>query len=448
MVANIRNRKASGFALAILASLGVLGSYASTVLGGTKTGTALGVLLTLSPALLYAALIVPVVFPFGLYAALTPLDALTDLGTFGTLTRLLGLVSGAALLFYMLRTKRFAEPNRGVAFWVLLYLWMGASAFWAIDVNSATELLPTALQLFGLYIVVSMIRIDARQFRWLVGCIIAGSTAASGYLMYLYHSGAANFRDRLWLRTDSASLNPDHFAGALLLPIALTLIALLWTRSFQVRILSLCCLLVMLAAVGLTGARGPELSLAVMIVFLIVRDCHRKQLAIVGASLMAFGAIVSGPSFAQRWASAISDGGAGRTDIWRVGWIAFEQNWLIGVGYNNFAFAYDRAFMSVFQPLYANWHRAPHNILLSSGVELGIIGVILLVLAWYSEFRMLRQIGPSDARYPVRLALEASIIGLFIAGMFVNVLVVKYTWLAFMLAALLRNTSVENPSRA
>lgn len=448
MVANIRTKRASWLALGVLAFLAVVGSYASTALSGTKTGAALGLGLTVGPALLYLALVVPIAFPFGLYAALIPLDALTDLGTFGTVTRLLGIASAAALIFYMLRTKRAVQPSRGIVFWVLLYLWMGASVFWAIDTKSATDLLPTALQLFGLYIVVSMVRVDARQFQTLIATVIAGSTAAAAYMLYMYHSGAANFQDRLWLRTDDASVNPDHFAGALILPITLTLVSLLWATRFRTRILAIGCLLIMLAAVGLTGARGPELAILLMVAILLVRDPHRGQLAFAGAGLLAFGVIASGPSFVTRWSNALSTGGAGRTDIWRVGWVAFQQNWLIGAGYNNFSSAYDRAFINVFQPLYANWHRAPHNILLSSGVELGVLGIILLLLAWYSEIRMLREIGPADPRFPVRLALEASIIALFVAGMFVNVLVMKYTWLAFMLAAVVRNTSLESTSRA
>ena len=87
----------------------------------------------------------------------------------------------------------------------------------------------------------------------------------------------------------------------------------------------------------------------------------------------------------------------------------------------------------------ATWHRAPHNLLVGTGVELGIIGLVLLLAAWGCQFNMLRKILPNEPEYPMRVALEATVIGTFIAALFLDVMIFKYVWLTFMLMALVRN---------
>jgi O-antigen ligase len=435
-----RSRRANSIGLSVVALCGLIAAYASVQLSGTKTGAALSLITTVGPALLWAAIAAPLAFPFGVYAILTPFDNILAMPEFGTLTKLLGLASGAALLFYMLRTRRFGEPHRNLAYWLLLYLWMGASVFWAIDVQSALALLPTAVELFALYIVVAMFRIDLSGLRTVVGAVTAGGVAAAVYGIYLYKSGAGDIQDRLWFRTDTGQLNPDHFAAALLLPICLTLIAALWSKRLGTRTAALAALLPMIAAVFLTGTRAAMLGLAAILIYLFIRDVHRWQLAGTSLLFAVLGIVASGGELFTRWGLASQTGGAGRVSIWQVGWIAFKQNWLFGAGYANFPFAYDRAFMQTFQSFYANWHRASHNILLGSAVELGVVGLVLLLLAWWGQFKLLDTIEPHDTRYPIRLGLEAALIGLFVCGLFVDLMIEKYLWLAFMLVALTRNT--------
>jgi O-antigen ligase len=195
----------------------------------------------------------------------------------------------------------------------------------------------------------------------------------------------------------------------------------------------------MLATLVLTGARGPELGLVVMVAYLLFREPHRAKLAWPVGIVLGIAALLSANTLASRWGSALSSGGAGRTDIWHVGWEAFKQNWLFGAGFNNFHLAYDRAMMSVFQPQYIGWDRASHNIIVGNGVELGIIGLAILLIGWWTQFRALRGIASDDPRYRLRLLLEASVLGLFVSGLFADVMLTKYLWVAFMIMSLTRN---------
>lgn len=147
----------------------------------------------------------------------------------------------------------------------------------------------------------------------------------------------------------------------------------------------------------------------------------------------------SGQSLIRRFGESTITGGAGRADIWHVGFLAFKQHWLFGAGYANFPFAYDGAFIQVPELLYTHWHRASHNILLNTAVELGVIGLIFFVCAWIGQFRLLSIVQRDHRLYPLRLALEGSLIGLFIAGLFADIMAMKYAWLPFILIALTRN---------
>ena len=89
--------------------------------------------------------------------------------------------------------------------------------------------------------------------------------------------------------------------------------------------------------------------------------------------------------FFHRFQQAGSSGGSGRLDIWTVGLTAFKHYGLVGAGFSNFPFAYTNYAGEArnFQGSY----RDPHNIYLRIGVELGLIGLVLFVLAVRSQFR-------------------------------------------------------------
>jgi O-antigen ligase len=320
---------------------------------------------------------------------------------------------------------------------------MSATLFWTMDLPMSSSMLATALQLFALYIVVSMFPIDLAQLRFARRMVIAGGVLAASYGIYLFHSGAGVRGDRLWISVDSGTLDPNHFAAALLLPIAFALSAFLWAPSRRVKIVALAGTFIMFMALTLSGSRGAMLGLIAIAIYLLIRDTHRVRLAIVMGCVGAVVIATSGASLISRFQIALSSGGAGRTDIWRIGAAAFKDHWLLGAGYGDFQFAYDSAFLRVFEPAYTNWHRAPHNTLLGAAVELGLIGAILLLCAWIGQFRMLAAIPSADERFPARIALEGALIGLFVSGMFADLMIEKYVWLAFMMVALTYNATTS-----
>jgi O-antigen ligase len=144
-----------------------------------------------------------------------------------------------------------------------------------------------------------------------------------------------------------------------------------------------------------------------------------------------------------RFADPTQGDGNGRFAIWQIGWDAFRTHWLTGSGAGDFRDAYTAAFLKAYQmgespPMVQD----AHNMIVSTSVELGLIGLILLFAAWFFQFRTVSTIARSSRLFDLRLAAEAGTIGLCFTALTVDILYFKYLWIGFMIAALIRNASV------
>ena len=80
-------------------------------------------------------------------------------------------------------------------------------------------------------------------------------------------------------------------------------------------------------------------------------------------------------------ATAGASGGAGRTDIWSVGLVIFESSPVIGVGFGNFPVAYTPQMVIEADVGFSQGaYRDPHNLVVSTSAELGLVGLALLGL--------------------------------------------------------------------
>jgi O-antigen ligase len=425
------------FVLAVFSALGL------TVYSGTKTGVVLALMAALGPLGAYAAIVAPLVFPFSLFVVLVPFDNLLAMNAFGTATRLLAMACGACLVFWLLRTRQAIAPDRAMWWWLLLAVWAATSMIWAIDPDASVAHMLTLCQLLSLYGALSLMPIERRTLYIILAATVLSGALASAYGSYVFRHGIdVGAQGRLFLAnaSDNDAIDPNHFGAALILPVAVALMGALRARSAWMQTACIGALLVMGAGIAISGSRGAAVALALTMLYIIYR--LRTRLLAAGVALAALcAALAVDSNLVSRFATAASSGGAGRLDIWRIGLAAFREYFWVGAGYSNFPLAYDRAFISVFETHYTFWHRAPHNILLSIGVELGIVGLAIFLVCWFMQFRAMRSIRRDDPLFAVRTAVEGAILGLFVAGFFLDVITTKYLWLAFMLAMLVRNAA-------
>jgi O-antigen ligase len=416
---------------------------------GSKTYVGEAVIIAIFPLLVYLAVVRPFIFPFGLFILLAPLDPLLSISSsIGTVTKLVGLCCALAFLLRLVRSRNYGKPDPAVlGLWLGFLMWMTLSVFWAIDPVTGAKRLITYVLLLALYATISLAPITALEFRWvLITIVMSGLVGAAG-CWYLYHSGnhiitttvqgVAMSRLQLELNQQD-KLDPNSFAAALLLPMSIVLTWALGRSWSFMKLLYIVMFLVMVGGVYLLASRGAELALGVMILYMIVRSRYRGQLIFVAIVALASSFLLPTSPFA-RFSNALQSGGSGRLSIWKVGLEAFKHHWLLGAGVGNFLQAYNESFISVYQRVYASWHRAPHNFIVQVAVEFGVIGLALFLAAWYTQWRSLSVIVRSSRYFDLRIGLEAALVGLFVAGMFGNLLEQKITWLAFAVAAMARS---------
>jgi O-antigen ligase len=318
------------------------------------------------------------------FAVLTFIDEAVPSGGL-PLTRLLGMLLIlswlAAVTVGESRGRRLFESN-GLLFLILLFLfWVTLSALWAADsgeaVAAATRYAPNALLFLVVYAAVR----TRTQAMWIIGALLAGALIAAA--LGVVSPVAGEVEGRL----SGAFGNANETGAALAVGVALAAglaVALRGHPALQLATaigVPLCML-----ALFLTVSRGGIVALAAILVAGVFVAGPRRGAVLAAAALGAVMAVVYFGAFAGEQAREHlfqSDGGTGRTDIWKVGWRMVEANPALGVGAGNFQNssvhyllepgAIERADFIVDDP------KVAHNTYLGVLAELGVVGLALFL---------------------------------------------------------------------
>ena len=177
-----------------------------------------------------------------------------------------------------------------------------------------------------------------------------------------------------------------------------------WRRVLDTRALWLLALGVLLAVLILTWSRGAWLGalvgLAVAARPLWTQVGFRRRVVAVGFSIAALAGIVlvTGVERIGQLLRIGDSGAVSRLAIWDSAWRMGRDNWLFGVGPDNFLTHY-RAYM---RP--EAWREPnishPHNLLLDGWVSLGLIGLLALIAVlglFWRDWRRIRRDGAGGA---------------------------------------------------
>jgi O-antigen ligase len=402
----------------------------------STSGFVMAIMLAVLPFAFMAALRAPLIFPFCFYIAFIPFDNLSDAGAVGSGERIMAAASIGALLLRTLVFKEVRVPSPAVAVWGVVILYIAASTTWAMNQEIALDFAPRYFQLFLLLAIVAAVPVSWPGLRTIIVASIAGGVCAAIYGDYLFYNSLGVSGDkRIFVEVGDRSIDPNHFAAALILPFALSLIGYLRLRAGLGKLGMLVITAIMTSGFLCAGSRGALTAISVMLLYFLFRSKYRVQL-ISFAAIGAFLVLTS--SLTDRFALALSSGGNGRTSIWRTALVAFKRAWLFGSGTGNFPDAYDRVWLEVNHGTYKHWHIVAHNLIAQTGVELGVVGLVLVLAAWYVQFRSLKGTTAPEPYGDIRIALEGATLGLFTAAMFLDIMWYKYCWAGFMLSALAR----------
>jgi hypothetical protein len=226
--------------------------------------------------------------------------------------------------------------------------------------------------------------------------------------------------------------DPAHYAALLLPALVFSLHELLHGRRMA---LALAVATVCAMGVVLSGTRGAWLSAAVVAAFYLLprlRPVRRVIAIAVMAALVGLAFELPGVAalVAERTDTALSSGGAGRTDIWSVGLLIYSSAPVAGVGLANFPVAFTARLMREADITIAPWrpaNRAPHNIIIGTLGELGTIGLVLLAL-------LLLPLLVRPGWGPDAFAVQAALASLVTMALFLDLLNRKQVWLILGIA--------------
>ena len=431
--------------LVIAAAVLVAGALVFLLVAGVSLSSIAFGCVAFAPIAIYVALKRPMDFPLGLYVVLIPFDNLLGTGSFGTITKLLGIVSGIFLLLWVARRRGIALRGRPVLVLIALLAWMLTSTLWAVDQSAALHILPTYAGLMLLYAVFAMTPISLSQYRTLLWLCVIGGICAAIYGIRSFHNDPSLTQEnpaavRLIVQVGQTYVDPNHFADALLFPTAAITMLALRSRRLVVKLACAGGVATLVAAILFSASREALTALALIVVYYVLRSRYRFQVALASALAVLSAATIQ-TSVWLRFSTALQTGGSGRTSIWGVAIEAAKHRLLQGYGIGNFTQAFDLFYLGVHQPYPYGWSSPAHNLVLHYLVEIGFVGLALIAAFFVTQFRSLRPIAPGTELYDYRVMMEASLIATATVSMTIDLFTYKYAWLVFAMIALLRNAA-------
>jgi O-antigen ligase len=320
-------------------------------------------------------------------------------------------------------------------------IWISLTALWTVDFDATMQWLPTYFGLALLYAALALTPVSLRDFRFSMGVVAVSFIVAAIFGIHTFyhdpalHSSLDSLEDqRVSLKLGDQEIDQNHFANAFLFPIAILIATLL--RSSWLTIKAFCALGIglMVTAILVSGSREAMVAVIVMAAYFLWRGRERvTMLVLTGICAVAVAPFAS--VFVGRFARVFSHTEDGRQSIWAVGAAAVKHYWAFGGGLGTFPDVYDRYYLAVAQIHPDGWARPAHNLILHYSVELGIVGLALIIWFWVANFGMLRGITRDHPLYDDRVMVEAGLIGIAVVALFIDLFTYKYAWLVFASAA-------------
>ncbi len=390
------------------------------------------------PLMVYAAFKRPMIFPLGVYLFLIPFDSLLSVtgnasGT--TVTMLLGAASILILVLKGTVENRLDQPGGLVMPWVLFIAFALLSMIWATQPDLARRRITTAIGLLLLYVVSASYRTSRKDYESIKLFIFAGGLLAAAATIFTYLSvGGQGVAGRTAMEMGGRQAGLNRIPFDLLIPVSICIAMATESKRRIMQVAMGGALMLFCIGIVLTGSRGG--TIAVMVIGAVYLLSARKKIAVAAVVAIVVLAIMPfiPDFFVERVDVAVESGGDGRTIIWNIGWHSLEKYWLLGAGLDNFPKAYTE-YVDV-GPVFIGLDRAPHNIFIGNFVELGLIGLVMMVIAFGRQYRELvraRRAGPDTT------ALRAVFWAMIAASFFQDTLWYKSFWMLWMMIAMHRN---------
>lgn len=322
-------------------------------------------------------------------------------------------------------------------FWAALgFVGLGAlSALWATDSGPTFTDLGRLVQVVVLLLITYTAAATRHSgFQTILAGYLGASAATSAYSLA---TGAYVQNGRL-----GGLFDPNYFAASLIPAILVALFLVLTAGTRRGRLLAGIVLVLDLAALVLTQSRGGLVGFGVALLAAVVVAGRARPRVLVLVLVLVAGGLgyyaLATPSH------VLSNSSSGRAGEWRIAVRMFDNHPFNGVGLGNFgvvepSYATQRLNLERVQ-FVVQFHQRTHNSYLEVAAELGIAGVVLLLVVLGAALRYAARgltglANGADALEMWARGLIAGAIGMFAAYVFLSAQWEKQLWLVLGLLA-------------
>lgn len=394
-----------------------------------------------------------------LYAAVMPFGGLIAIGSskFTSLSSLIGILLGVGLLLHLPMNRRASNRlSLTVPFWLFFLGIAGITLLWSINPSKSGNSFVILGSLIIVYVLIAMSPVDRDVLRRVENGLIIGGVAAVAYGLFQL-AVLGGFPDDPFIpgaprdgRFGNDLLGPNNQAVALMLPLVISLSrsAMAVEAAKRAQYAGIAALL--LGGILMTGSRGGILATIVAVVALVASTPRGRgrllAYATVGLVIAGYVWIAHPFGLAERTTETATSS-SGRTDIWQVGLAACPNYCPFGSGWGTFpeVYAQTQAEVAGASVLVGGGAYEAHNVWLLVIIELGLVGLLLLVAALLTSAIEAARL-PGVLRGPPLSALIATVF----AASFLSNLEFKFFWMALILVVMSRNLSnfdASDPSR-
>ncbi len=347
-----------------------------------------------------------------------------------TQTIYIAAVAGLTFVSVLMNFRRYDLKFSGVMLPAILFTVIAAiAAVFSVIRSDSIKTLPLYVAYFMLFYSAGVLFKDKKVFTASIVSFLFSSSIVALYGIYQYFFVKiptaiawidVNQFPELSTRVYSTLENPNVLAEYLVFAIPIVL-ALLWSaKKYLQKVVYIGILAVLTICLVLTYSRGGWLGLVLaVIVFAALKD--RKFFIVI--ILIALLSPMFLPSVVETRIASIGSledsSNAFRVSIWIASARMIKDYWLTGVGLG----------LSAFSRVYRDYMIAgtpalhSHNLYLQVGIEMGIVGLLLLVWVCFAAFLRARCLVHFEQRHSFILAgIIAALAGHLLHGLF------DYVW--------------------
>lgn len=330
------------------------------------------------------------------------------------------------LMCLLVRLKRNIHEEKIVKSIMFFFFWCILSFLWTQDVNIAIVRCTMIMSLMVLsYLIINrgVCKKELILIEFVIIC--AGIVTASDLIINGQNFFGNVIASRLSLDDDS---DPNYFAMSLIVPFFIAY-NLIYKKGWY-KLLSMITVGVIGYAVLLLASRGGILAIFCGVVISLFINKKYKVLLFFVVTVAYILSMVAQELERFSFDHIMERGGAGRTNIWMVAVEMIKDNFINGVGLNNFTKRYNEYAAMSSSGFSEGTYRAVHNGYLEIFCELGIVGLIAYFNIFFCAIKKYTRIIIYNYS-----GLLCGLIGTMIAGGFLSVVASRSVW--FILAILI-----------